>query len=400
MRQADELFTCPILGCEIRLPSSIGLLGHVTSEHHTPPVEFKPGVQTQQVAKGSRKKRGTKNAVDPSTQDALALPPAATASAPMELDGPLVHTEGALFVIHLLSLLTTILAGDLLPPSSSTTAPLAARPRIVRDPDLAIMGYSVEVEIQVAMCNTCSYAIPADDLRTHAGQEGNPVISEALCLAAIRRYKLLNANFVKRPAFFRAPIPLLLPPEAGFFCRLCFQDPALENYACVSRRAYNDHFRDNHKDLVGHGAEFIVNAHVQHLFTFKGFKNVFVVDPSLALPPVEVAPVDSFLKMVAAAEPLPGDRVIAEPQDVRTLDAFLYETGFVIAMVGANPYEAVALLNIPGPTEDFYGVVESVRGYYRHIAEECTNTLTTYNLRCIRSKKDGLVCFYFEYSSL
>ncbi len=132
----------------------------------------------------------------------------------------------------------------------------------------------------------------------------------------------------------------------------------------------------------------------------KGFKNVFVVDPSLALPPVEVAPVDSFLKMVAAAEPLPGDRVIAEPQDVRTLDAFLYETGFVIAMVGANPYEAVALLNIPGPTEDFYGVVESVRGYYRHIAEECTNTLTTYNLRCIRSKKDGLVCFYFEYSSL
>lgn len=91
-RKADKRFDCPMLNCNIRFTSSVDLLAHVSSDHQTPPFEFKPGVHVELVIKSRYKKK--KAARGAAVVDAL--PSAATASSSMDVDVPLVQSEGKL----------------------------------------------------------------------------------------------------------------------------------------------------------------------------------------------------------------------------------------------------------------------------------------------------------------
>lgn len=278
-------------------------------------------------------------------------------------------------------------------PDGAVVHPLVptAPPVSVYDADLAAMGYSVLRDFHVAVCVSCAHAVSADDLQAHAASHGINTIGDRPTNAAILRHGLLNSNIVKKPPFGRAPVALLSPPVEGFYCKICVGDPTCVDYACIKRRTFNEHIAEKHKEYAGHGAQFLGKAPVQYLFPFRGHKNVFVVDPTLLTPSSVKSPADTLVDMADAAKPLREERILAEPADVRNITAFLYETGFSSAVVGANPYQLAALLALPGQTEAFYDVAQAVAGYFRHVAEDVTKTLSTYNLRCIRAKKEGCV---------
>ncbi|KLO16461.1 P-loop containing nucleoside triphosphate hydrolase protein [Schizopora paradoxa] len=384
VRDERDVFICPIVDCPFETNKSGELTAHVSDAHHTGAISFRPGNRVTRAVKGGMDVSDVRSALGaPASLPPPAVGDASADGTAMDVDDPVAEREDE-------GLVTS-------PPSSHTSATSPpSTDVIVKDADLSVIDLVVHTGFKIAICKECKVGVCADDLQVHAKSHSNKTLPFPKVQAAIERYGLLNGPAVELPPFFEAPISVLQTPVNGYYCTLCYGRADKKNYACSDTSTRNRHMTKHHPDLKGRGSEFFNTCQVQFLFLFKAYKAYFAVDLSKVPPLSPISPADRLREHLNAIRPNEGERVFLPPVDERVMSQFLHETKWPHCIVGANTDELVTLVRIPEPTEDLHNVCQAVAGYFKFVAENITDTLSTFNLRSIAAKDGNLTSRKFS----